>query len=181
MAFEKQIERELIFAPFIEKTLAHSAGLIQDAGINVFKMYKASVEDDMKKGFDFVFTMGEFTVPVRVRTPSCKFRDFTVRSQSRYAGKTEIHKLREGFGDVYFYGWTKWDGGHEVINQWWLINLKQLRASGLLDIKKPQTSNGDGTFFISYKFKELNENSCIINTYCEAINNNGYLLPFNDL
>lgn len=181
MEFENHLKRELFFAPFIEKTLAYNAGFIQDSGIKLFSMQKASAKDDMEKGFDFVFTMGDITVPVRVRTPSCKFRDFTIRSKSRHGFKTEIDKLREGFGDVYFYGWTKWEQGQEVIIEWCLINLNRFRESGLANIEKPQTSNGDGTCFINYKLKELEENHCIIASYKPPAQNFQQLLPFHEL
>lgn len=167
MAFEKELERELSFAPYIENVLAQNAGLIHAAGIQVFSMKKAQAEDDMKNGFDFVFTMGNFTVPVRIRKPDCRYRDFTVRSTTRFALETEYHKLKAGAGDVYFYGWTEWANGVEKINQWWLINLAAFRKSGLLDTERREVSNGDGTGFISFKFYELQQADCIISHFKE--------------
>lgn len=170
MAFEKELERELSFAPYIENVLAQNAGLIHAAGIQVFSMKKARAEDDMKNGFDFVFTMGNFTVPVRIRKPDCRYRDFTVRSKTRFVVETEYHKLKAGAGDVYFYGWTQWMNGIESINQWWLINLNAFRKSGLLDTERREVSNGDGTCFISFKFHELQQAECIISHFKQSEN-----------
>lgn len=165
MAFEKELERELSFAPFIENVLAHNAGVIHDAGIKVFAMQKASEKDDMENGFDFVFTMGNFTIPVRIRKPDCYYRDFTIRSRSRHNWPTEIHKLKAGAGDVYFYGWTNNDNGSEVITEWVLINLHKVRGCGLLDIERKQIDNADGTKFVNIRLHELDKNGCIIAMY----------------
>lgn len=177
MAFEKELERELSFAPFIENVLAHNAGAIHNAGIKVFSMQKATAKEDMENGFDFVFTMGSFTIPVRVRRPDCFYRDFTVRSRSRYGHQTEIHKLKAGAGDVYFYGWTREFNGIEIINEWWLINLHSFRSSGLLETERHERSNGDGTKFVSYKRDELNKYGCIIASFKDLVKHN-FELPF---
>lgn len=102
MDIEKELARELSFSAYIEKVLADNAGKIHDTGIPVFTLKKATAEEDMKNGFDFVFTMGNFTVPVRIRKPDCRYRDFTVRSQSRSFYPTEIHKLKTGQGMFIF-------------------------------------------------------------------------------
>ena len=162
MAFEKELERELSFAPYIESILANNAGKIHESGIKVFSMQKASSKDDMENGFDFVFTMGNFTVPVRIRKPDCKYRDFTIRSRSKFGLPTEYHKLLNGAGDVYFYGWTIWIDGGEEIAEWWIINLEKFRKSGLLKTQRTEISNGDGTKFIHFKFSELLKHDCII-------------------
>lgn len=162
MAFEKELERELSFAPYIENILANNAGKIHESGIKVFSMQKASLKDDMENGFDFVFTMGNFTVPVRIRKPDCRYRDFTIRSRSKYGNPTEYHKILKGAGDVYFYAWTIWINGAEEIAEWWIINLEKFRLSGLLNTKRTEISNGDGTKFIHFKFPELLQNNCII-------------------
>jgi len=161
---DKELEREKNFSPIIEKVLAQNAEKIHESGIKIFEIKKSSPEDDMQKGFDFVFTMGNFTVPVRIRKPTCRFRDFTVRSMSRLGGKTEIHKLKEGAGDVYFYAWCKHIENKEVIDEWWLVNVHNLRNSGLLETERKEIPNYDGTMFIAFKYEELKAYDCIIAT-----------------
>lgn len=162
MDIEKELSRELSFASYIEEVLANSAGEIQAAGIKVFTLQKATAKDDMENGFDFVFMMGNFTVPVRIRKPDCRYRDFTIRTQARGGGRTEIHKLTEGAGDVYFYAWTALVNNIETIVEWWLIDLHKLRRVGLLNLRRKSTLNGDGTAFISIKKHELDFFNCII-------------------
>jgi hypothetical protein len=165
MSIEKELERELSFAPAIEAILAENAGKIHKAGIKVFALSKATQEDDKKNGFDFVFQMGNFTVPVRIRKPNIRFRDFTIRARSMYNMRTEIDKLREGAGDVYFYAWTKYAGGNEDIDAWWLIDLSKVRQSGLLNQQRKLILNGDGTGFVNITKAELEAHDCIIAQY----------------
>lgn len=183
MDIEKELSRELSFAPFIESVLANNAGKIYAAGIKVFTLQKATAKDDMENGFDFVFTMGNFTVPVRIRKPDCRYRDFTIRTQSRGRGRTEIHKLIDGAGDVYFYAWTAYAGDKEKIIDWILIDLHTFRASYLMAGQflrtKREVPNGDGTKFISFRMQELSEAGCIICSHSGCTGNeNGQLKIF---
>jgi hypothetical protein len=162
MSIEKELERELSFAPEIEFILADNAGKIHQAGIRVFALSKSTKEDDVKNGFDFIFKMGEFTIPVRIRKPDCKYKDFTIRAKSRFNQKTEIHKLEEGAGDVYFYGWTKYVNDIEKINSWWLIDLEKVRQSGILTIPRKIIYNNDGTGFVNITKDELDFFDAII-------------------
>lgn len=156
---KQELKRELSYAPIIENLLANYAGIIHRRGFKVFELKKASPEEDSYAGFDFVFQMGSFTVPVRIRRPDCRYRDFTVRSRSRNGGKTEIHKLREGMGDLYFYAWSEDFMGVEKMAEFALIDLNSVRAAGLLTAENVahlrEISNGDGTSFISFSLKEL--------------------------
>lgn len=95
---------------------------------------------------------------VRIRRHDCDYRDLTIRSISRNGGKTELQKLREGFGDWYIYCWTN---EKQQINEWMLINLNCVRESGLLGIYREDIPNGDGTFFRVVSFTELRLNKCI--------------------
>lgn len=166
MDIERELKRELSFAPFIEEILANNAGKIHAAGIKVFTLQKASAKDDTENGFDFVFTMGNFTVPVRIRKPDCRYRDFTIRTRSRGGGRTEIQKLMDGAGDVYFYAWTAFINNAEAIVDWVLIDLHVFRSSYLMTDQflktKREMLNIDGTKFISFGIKELEEVNCII-------------------
>jgi hypothetical protein len=161
-----ELKRELSYAPIIETILADHAGLIHRRGFKVFDLKKATAEEDSFGGFDFVFEMGSFTVPVRIRRPDCKFRDFTIRSRSRGGGKTELQKIREGAGDVYFYAWTEDFLGVEMLSEFMLVDLDAIRKAGLLASQSIATrreiSNGDGTKFISISIIEINAASALI-------------------
>jgi len=162
---QEELKREMQFLPIIEKAIAENAHLIYKSGINLFKLKKASQEDDVKNGFDFLFTMSDFKIPVRIRKPNCRYRDFTIRSATRYGFKTEIHKIKEGAGDVYFYAWTEFNEGIENITEYWLIDLHKFRSSGLLDKEQVQRDNGDGTSFVFYSFDKLNQHGSVISKF----------------
>jgi len=162
MSINAELERELSFAPDIEKILADNAGKIHEAGFKVFTLKKAEPEDDKQNGFDFIFTMGNFTIPVRIRKPDCRYKDFTIRARSRWNQRTEIHKLEDGAGDVYFYAWTKYVEGFEKICSYWLIDLKKVRESNLLKVERRIIYNGDSTGFVNITKRELDIFNCII-------------------
>ena len=106
---------------------------------------------DQKQATDMIVEVKGGQVAVRIRRTTCRYRDLTVRAHC-HGYKTEIDKLREGFGDWYLYGWVD-DRGD--ISEWILLNLDALRQSGLLDIKRKPISNHDGTAFVSITQQEL--------------------------
>jgi hypothetical protein len=96
----------------------------------------ADAKRDMEQATDLVLEVGGGTIAVRIRsgkyyspiTP--KALDWSVRFKSGNS-KTEIHKLREGFGDFYFYGYSKDNKG--ALAAWWLIDLHTVREQGILE------------------------------------------------
>lgn len=112
---------------------------------------------DKQQATDMTITISGGCVAVRVRRDNTRYRDLTIRSRTKFGGKTELAKIREGFADWYLYCWTK-DGN---ISEWIIVDLDCLRESGLLDLSRKEIPNGDGTYFVNVTIAELRANNCI--------------------
>jgi hypothetical protein len=97
-------------------------------------------------------------IAVRIRRANVRWRDLTIRSRIGHA-KTEIHKIREGFGRYYLYCWTN---ESNIISDWILVDLNQLRESGLLENRKEITNKDGYTAFINIPAIELAANGCLL-------------------
>lgn len=116
------------------------------------KVSNATTEEDMFEGFDYSLTITGKTIAVRIRRPTCIFRDFTIRYP------TEYNKIKEGKGDMYLYAWTSDFIGSEKISEYWIIDLNILRSNGFFtefDPTKRIINNTDGTKFTYIKRDEL--------------------------
>lgn len=89
------------------------------------------VGKDKTEATDFlVLRINPFTVACRLRTYSYylnpKFRNqFTIRCQLASGNKTELDKIRKGFGDYMFYGFV--DEQESKIIKYWILNLDVFR------------------------------------------------------
>ncbi len=100
------------------------------------------------------------SVALRAREPSCQFRDFTIRTRSRYGYETEIDKLRKGFCDWYLYGWGD---GIDTILEYILVDLDKVRNLELLEMQIWKIGrNTDGTEFIIIPVGILLDCECIV-------------------
>lgn len=136
----------------IEKVLLRNA-------MHLIKIDVASQQDDMQRATDFVVTMRGGAVAVRIRKDT-KYRDFTIRAKMASGYKTELDKLRQGFGDFYLYLWTE----HGALVEYWLMDLHRLRASGMLDGERNIKWNVDrGSAFIALSLAELQNAGAIMN------------------
>ena len=134
------------------------SGILHD---NAPRLVDASVTSDSidrNNATDMVVQLSGSNVAIRLRRASCKKRDFTIRSKRRSGYKTELHKLMEGFGDLYLYGWVN---ANERIEEWILIDLDELREKRLWSGKK-EIPNGDGTWFIAIEIDELYRSGCLV-------------------
>lgn len=120
----------------------------------------ASKIEDSQQSTDMVMQVDAgVTIAIRIRRPNCHFRDLTIRSQSWGNGKTELDKLREGWGDWYVYAWANTQG---ILDEWMLVNIHTMRNAGLLGKDKSERSNKDGrTAFVNYTIKELYDSSAL--------------------
>lgn len=114
---------------------------------------------DTQEATDMVIKVKGGDVALRVREPNVHFRDLTIRSRSRYGGKTEIDKLREGFGKWYLYGWGDGVGN---VNEYILVDLDKVRSFKILDRQRKEIPNYDGTKFINISISELIMTGCLI-------------------
>lgn len=114
----------------------------------------ANDEQDKRQATDMVLTVkGGQRIAVRVRRPEHrKWTDITIRCRSVSGMKTELDKLREGWGDWYVYAWE--DQAHQL-SRWCIIDLDRVRAEKLLDKPRAIRVNGDGTAFITIPLSEL--------------------------
>lgn len=134
------------YTPVIEKIVRKIANRII-----TFKI--APEQEDTKQATDYLITVDTGTIACRIRRPECTFRDFTIRSRRSNGIKTELAKIKEGFGQWYIYAWAK---NESHLAEWWLLDLDALRKSPLLNTDRPEKQNTDGkTAFISFASAEL--------------------------
>ena len=122
----------------------------------------ASQDKDTKQATDLLISVDGGDVSVRLRRPGCRFRDLTIRSYRSNGHRTEIDKIREGFARWYLYCWMDdpW-----TIGDWLLVDLDELRESGLLDDDRPIKVNPGGrTGFKRYNPRELDNEGCVLAT-----------------
>jgi hypothetical protein len=129
----------------------------------LFDFKIASAQEDLKDATDMVITTsGEKKIAVRIRRGNVWQRDLTIRAWRASGVKTEWPKIKEGAGDYYLYGWE----GPEKLSlvDWVLVDLHQLRASGLMECQWNLIRNPDGlTGFYAIPVTALWENNCVIN------------------
>lgn len=151
-------EQESIFSSFVEKALKES---IKNKPISFFNKYtirQSSTDEDTKLSFDMVFS-GELEVSVRFRKQQyIKYEDVTIRTRSMCGYKTEIDKLIEGMGHIYFYGWL--NENETKIVKWLIYDINNIRS--LLETNGTLRCNGDGTEFKAYDLAFLKENNSVI-------------------
>lgn len=108
-------------------------------------------EEDTTLSFDMrVGVYAEVSVRLR-RNQYHSYRDFSIRSKTRYSGtvrngetvKCEIDKIRDGLGGCYFYGWL--DKRETQIIDYVIVDIEQLR--GYIDNERyySERKNPDGT------------------------------------
>lgn len=116
---------------------------------------------DKRTCTDFVVTTSSGnTIAARIRRPdvSAKFRDFTLRAKAGGA-RTELEKIRDGYGDWFIYAWT---GDRGAVIDWMLVDLNKMRSSGLLATDRKVIDNTDGeTGFVAFKRSELRAADCL--------------------
>ncbi|MEM9309686.1 MAG: hypothetical protein AAGA74_20515 [Pseudomonadota bacterium] len=95
----------------------------------------------------------DMRIAARVRRPGFAERfpnHFTVRTETRSGGETELTKIVNGCADWMFYGHADPCGG---LDRWWILDLRAFRA-GLIrhatngtTIRYGDRKNADGTAF----------------------------------
>ena len=133
-------------------------GSISNLPKNCFVVNESSEIEDTKLSFDLYFS-ADIQISVRIR--SFKYRtynDITIRSRSKNGGLTEIDKLIDGKGQIYFYGVLS--ENEETIIKYILFDIDKIRDK--LKDNGIERTNADGTKFKCYTFKFLGENNSII-------------------
>ena len=134
---------------------------------NKCKLRKAAKyipEDDMSKNTDLmIYLYKNLRIALRVRdTESCPFRDLTIRSRNG-GHKTEIDKIREGYGDYMLYCWGSEENKIHKIHEWALVDLDEFRKKED-QLAFTEIANYDGrTWFYIYNLKQLKQKNVIVN------------------
>jgi hypothetical protein len=132
--------------------------ILKSQAMKIVNVEVATPEEDMKHATDFKIKITAGDVAVRIRRDNCRYRDLTIRAYNK-GYKTEIHKLREGYGDWYLYAWTSGNS----ISEWMLIDLNVMRNNDCFSEDRPIRMNKDGnTGFISYPLSELKDIKAIV-------------------
>lgn len=150
-------QQENQFMPFIYQKLKRSLFNLPD---NYFIIKQSSDEEDTKLSFDMKFT-SDIQISVRLRKYKyISYKDITIRSRSKKGGLTEITKLSNGMGQIFFYGWL--DEKEENIIQWVLVDIDKIRDK-LHTHYSGDFPNNDGSRLKTYSFDFLKEYGAIIN------------------
>lgn len=140
------------FIPEIER-------IIRECSHCIISIRIANDDEDYNQGTDFVVTVKGGEIAVRLRRPSCTYRDLTIRSRRKNGSKTELEKVREGASRWYLYGWTV----KNSINQWIFVDMDKMRSSGLIYLHRTEIPNKDGTAFVKFTLDELLEIGSLLN------------------
>ena len=131
--------------------------------IGVHRMFEASVIEDMERNTDLVvwhWDLELIRIACRVRRHKylCYGDEFTIRSGHIHNVQTENGKVREGYGDYFFYGFA--DETETKLCRWLLGDLKVLRqyiTQNLLENRTPwrAKNNNDGTSFWVFRHQDV--------------------------
>ena len=134
--------------------------ILKANAMHLLSVQVAPLEDDQQRATDLVITVLGGDVAVRIRRTKyiSRFRDLTIRAWRASGAKTELQKIKEGFGRWYLYGWSD---DQDKLYDWMLVDCDVLRTSGLLE--KPLIMNRDNrSGFIAITDKELRNSGCIV-------------------
>ena len=118
-------------------------------GMEAILLKESTEEEDTKLSFDAVTSIGT-RVSIRVRKLEyfSRFKDVTIRRVSKNGGKTELDKLKDGLGGMYFFAWADEEG----IKQFVYYSIDKLRPYLDYGVDK---DNSDGTGLRCFSIKQL--------------------------
>jgi hypothetical protein len=123
--------------------------------IGPYLLRPSTLEQDIKEATDLVLLRArDLNIACRIRRPGYAEqypRQFTIRSRRDSGTMTEYEKIRDGWGDWFFYGHAR--PCFPTIHPWYLIDLNAFRSHLIRTasrnvIEWGQKSNGDGTHFL---------------------------------
>ena len=129
------------------------------------KLEQSNFKQDTEEATDYILSVNKICVAVRNRKYEYKkkYKDITIRCVSNKNKKTELDKIKEGYGDVYLYCWQTEEGND--IDSYVLVDLNKLRFSNILsEDRKILTNINDNAKFINISIDELHKNNCLIKT-----------------
>jgi hypothetical protein len=115
------------YTPAIEK-------IVRSVAHRIISFKIAPEQEDAKHAADYIITVETGTIACRIRRENNYLKnhpkDFTIRTWRRNGLKTELAKIKEGFGRWYIYAWTK---DAKQIESAILVDLNRLRQSKILN------------------------------------------------
>jgi hypothetical protein len=122
-----------------------------------FEFISSSGFEDRNLSYDMKLQPVNLTLSVRIRQNYyLQYRDFTIRSKAN-GGKCEIDKLKEGYGQIYFYGWMNTQ--QTKIEDWCVVDINKIRP--YLD-QGDRRVNIDKTEFMCYDYQWIKEKKAMI-------------------
>ena len=151
--YEKQRAWSDVFLPEIKRILSERFSVTGQI------ISEAPIDEDMERNTDIVVLHWD-AVRIGCRVREFKYlsgygNEFTIRCKVKSGGKTEFDKIREGWGNYFFYGFA--DATNTKLAKWILGDLNALRRhiEQQKDPLKASKDNGDGSAFIPYKYDTI--------------------------
>lgn len=147
--------------------------ILEDNLNEIIDIRDATFYEDTKQATDMKIEIKGTDIAVRQREGNYDFVDIynrtnrnpdvTIRSRAN-GHKTELDKIRNGYGDYYLYAWTK-------MKDWIFYDINKLRKYNVLDKdnKLQEIDNHDGTKFITLPIEKLYDINAIID-YSHNVN-----------
>lgn len=157
----KQLDDNMTFE---KEMMPQVQAILKRHAMHIIKIEMATSTQDTEQATDLVLRVESGSIGVRVRRLETMknpgWRDWTIRGRSLGGNRTEIDKLRDGWGDWYFYAWTK----QKQIVEYMLFDLHKARQAGLLDnlTDRDLIPNGDGTKFYTIDAHRIIDNGCMV-------------------
>jgi len=143
---------------FSEKYIHNIAEILRANAMHIVDIEVATPEDDMKHATDLKITIKGGDIAVRIRRSKWSYRDITIRAYKN-GNRTEIDKLRDGYGDWYLYAWEASD--QNSLAEWVLIDINKARELFLQE--RPIKMNNDQTSgFIAYSIDEFKNINAVV-------------------
>lgn len=135
--------------------------LSRDLSSKVVAVIDVAVDEGVNYSTDRIFEMeGGKKVITRLRKIEyMKYLEWTIVASRPSGVKTELSKLRDGFGDFYFYGYVN---DTDVV-KYFLFDLNLVRKKGILEWNfKERTNRKDGSSFVVVPFNMLQKCGALI-------------------
>ena len=109
-----------------------------------------------------------FNISVRIRKNNyIQYNDLTIRSKSKNGYKTEIDKIKEGNSQIYFYAYMSND--ENSLEKIYICDVDSIRNLYKKNKYNQERFNNDGTAFIAFKFKDIEQDSIKNNYFFKKI------------
>jgi hypothetical protein len=123
---------------------------------------------DKREATDIIITCGKVCICYRCK--SGKYRhltDLNIRMSVESGCRTEVHKIREGYGAYYFFCWLDETDSH--IEKWMIIDLNVIREQNLLSLLVERRIPGLDCTFGTLKFDILEKAGAVLMTSWQRI------------